>query len=98
MSKSAKKTLTKSVKYLQAEIIHRKMSGGNSMGRNFQRSSYCPEGNYLRVTVRGFGGTCLRGNFSRVIVRGAKNRWVIVLGGISEEAIARVAVVQGEII
>ena len=26
---------------------------GDSMGRNFQRSGYCPEGNYLGVIVQG---------------------------------------------
>ena len=37
MLKVSTKTLGKSVKYVQWEIIHRKMSGGNSIGRNFQR-------------------------------------------------------------
>ena len=35
--KSTTKTLGKSVKYVQGGIIHRKMSGGNSIGGNFQR-------------------------------------------------------------
>ena len=60
MLKFNNKTLGKSVKYVQAEITQRKMSGGISMGLNFQREVYYPDGNYLGVIVR--GGKSLGGN------------------------------------
>ena len=41
-------------------IIQRKMSGGDSMEWNFQMGGYCPEGNYLGVTVK---GAIVGGNF-----------------------------------
>ena len=46
--KSITKTLGKSVKYVQGEIIRRKMSGGIPWGEIFRERSYCPERNYLR--------------------------------------------------
>ena len=61
-SKSTTKTLGKSVKYVQGEIIQRKMSGEGPLGGNFQRRGYCPEWNYLGVIVR---GKKLRGEFHR---------------------------------
>ena len=43
------------MKYVQGEIIQRKMSGGNSIGGNFERGwgegDYCQEGSYLGVIV-----------------------------------------------
>ena len=54
------------MKYVQEEIIQRKMSGGNF---HRGRGDYCLEGNYLGVVFR---GSCLRGNYSRVIVRGGE--------------------------
>ena len=56
------------MKYVQGKIIQERISGVNSMGRNFQRERYCPEGNFLGVIVRGllssrklFRGTCTGG-------------------------------------
>ena len=40
-------------KVWKGEIIQRKMPGGNSLGGVFGGESYCPEGNYLGVIVRG---------------------------------------------
>ena len=39
------------MKYLQVETISHKNVWGNSIGRNFQRRGYCPEGNYLEIIV-----------------------------------------------
>ena len=50
---SATRTLGKSVKYVQRGIIQRKMSEGGFHGKHFQREGYCPDGNYLKVIVRG---------------------------------------------
>ena len=60
MLKVVAKTLGKGVKYAQGQIIQRKTSGKDSMGVNFQRWDYCPEGNYLGVIAR---VNCLVGNF-----------------------------------
>ena len=67
MLKFNNKTLGKSVKYVQAEITQRKMSGGISMGLNFQREVYYSDGNYLGVIVRGVKarGVIVLGGFHR---------------------------------
>ena len=52
-SKSTTKTLGKSVKYVQGEIIQRKMSGEGPLGGNFQRRGYCPEWELFRGNCSG---------------------------------------------
>ena len=52
-------TLEKSVKYVQGEIIPRKMSKGNSMGGNFQFRGNCSG---LPVFGRNYSGVIVRGS------------------------------------
>ena len=53
-SKLTTKTLGKSVKYVQREIIQRKMSGEKSTWLEiFRTRGYCSEGDYLGVIVIG---------------------------------------------
>ena len=41
------------MKYVQRKIIQERISGVNSMRRNFQRERYCPEGNFFRSNCSG---------------------------------------------
>ena len=64
------------MKYVQGGIIQRKMSTGDSVGRNFQKGKLFREGEVICLGVVVFGG-----NYSGVFVLG--ERGVIILGEIS---------------